>query len=1590
MAITSSRSVRGVQPDVTLITTGAEAHYALRVSTAASATVWFPGGEVAAAKIRQMDPGATVLDARLMGVPNYSEDAGMVSGEASLSAGSYDVVDVGGSATDFLAGRFANQQDLKGAVLALFRFDENSLPDDEHRFRTSLGIEKQDSDGKLTISFEGVHSLLSGTLFKRRTWKITQNFNPGDDLITVDTSDYPDGLPGFEHNDRYALHPNQIVGYLRLPTGEIIAYTPGSINNVTTDRGTLTSIPVLERALFGTAEEKIEISDGTEFDSLPDAAEFWYLQETPSSMLMGVIAGETVDGRVLPAPWTLGLGRERLDELSLARTVIGLDDELMRFNDLPEEDAKSFVETKIVGPMFAALLEDPFGRFELRRRQLKATGSAPVARITRSDIVQGQDLVLKEHTAELSNPLIVRRGWNPVTQAPAIADIVYDEPTLRTYGALNERVIDLPGWSSDVGSTPTSELRLSFYRDLYQSKTKAIPLDMLSHMDWIRVGDTVEVDLPMVRDTTTGESAALPLLDSFVVVAKESTADEGVRLALFTTLGRAQQQLSTRQYRHLDLAEYARLAPTLLSSVVTPTRRGDTDVFAGEHVVEPDKFYRITDKAELATDFKLRPSRRCHFLGIVHQEQLHVLSNDAAIDCSEMSVYQGVTSPEGNPGYIGEAFGSGDIIGTDRLLGTADDNPTQWRNVRIDSTPSRVRGRRPVLTSFSGWPLTHFEGQLGNLPREIGGSGGRGTGVAEFRNGSGTVSGGENTRVRGGDGGASALFIGPVLTRSQNAVFCNVSGGAQRLGGLTRGLRAGPSGPGMAGIAAFLTDGDNAQPVLSSQSVKAFSGASPTLPGDTRQVQAPSTVKRLNSSTASFDPPLMSYYGVAASYNRWQAHSATMQIPSDATRAERPLNAFDALAEAEAGFDGKTTLHVMEGSGPTPTFPSLADANDMAAFRTELDNVALPYDEVLIWQLRSDGGWERVVFPDIVAEFRIEQYRARGTTVLFVTPNRPTFGTYRVGFDTWYDRESRRHYVLGATAAEDVLISVDTFSDYTGLDILADPTFADYLSGLDTLHFGRSVNEPLRTGNPIEVDTGSGEVDGQTSDAFHLQRMVAPDYDEAGAALWAHSGSQLVSSNAGGSGDARAFYGRDEGMNSDTEDRQVWVYASGNGTLKIQGSGDAGPNGDSSRQAFLSVSGSTLAWRRASGLFPAYASQMQVRTQSSGITVAAVILLDEASGSIPAGPAGFNGGTGGSAADGDLPRPYWPVTTAPNRLEPLGRDDSRGPIQVGNFGVEGSPGIRIDYSGEGQTNCVRERFPFKAHAGRQYRFEVLAKNSVSSGFDDPGKMGVALQFDGYDQNGARVMTTDALGVGAGREGWMSKNHNEFKLLTLIVDIPDSVTSLAWGSIVIIVTGNASGYCDISEHTAVQLPYRTIEVREDSIDRYNVFNSTDRAAYTQDFDVSGKMGMLITSEFSAKFSVDDVDPGNAVNSGGSGDQYPGIINEIQLRYVDSDGNTIGYSDDLDTNLLDYYKSTFWPLPQVTFAYSGITQLLNVVTEQQRQVTDAKSLIAQHDFDRIRFRITTYDRTQASPTQNMFVRQYRATVQYGENFSEGYAS
>ena len=1023
--------------------------HALRITLDAGQAIWIPSNNLAGSHIQIADPGAVLLDARIHALPNITESGGLVSGTATISSGTYQVIDdTNHSFADWIADKNVNNIGVRHRLIEEFEWpsEADQLNIDEDLNYTFLinGLAVSD-DIIHKIAAIDINRELDTTIFEPRTWRLAESITDTSQIITLTTNaNLPDVIAAndvtFQHTDSYPVSPGRKIAYVLIEDGdrkEVFGYESVDISNNTLRF----LVPgTSHRGMFGTTAQAWDVDQSADDDAKPTLTEYIYLRESLYELIYMLLVGESVDGtRVLPPHWSANLDSRWVNAFSLSVSSAG-DIREFRF---PESGT---VQTQLddhllITAQGSVLLPNERGALTLLPAIVSGSDGQPAVTFSAENVDLSAVSDYAQDYSQLRADLVIRWGRERLVENDTYltTEIWRDETAIARNRSTGTAIYPIDTLHPGNQTSTAIEQLTSVLYDKHAHPLQTISFPVSARYRYLPIGTRVGVDFPTVQDHLSDQIISTPLNRQMVIARK--TYNRRDRTVTFSLVGTLERSRALRQYGAPQISEEEiRRDGVDLLSVAGVSNAGG--ILSGSPALS------MRQKYFLVGDFTLGPNFEPTFTDNGPYFQLWcfgvLVMSDSTIDVSGRSLHEGgngsaaVPGGRGEPGQRGYAFvatgpGGIEVQHTVRTIGTGD---IERRTSAISSQPGFTYPAR--YFSVQRHPLQVNEGRLLGIPDDLGGSGGPGTGAIWTRLSERVTSPPQFTETgiepgrRGARGGGGVLIVSHGGSSiSADAVIDTSAqgrGSTDIVDADGVDVAVSPGGAGTPGCIIWAIDGIGGVPVFTSSNVVAETS---------RHVPPAGTVRAPRENTAATSDVYHNFFTPVSRRNLWESAAIVLSVPSNQTAATRDLAGLDAAFADQ--FDLNFELLVTDAD-PGVNPPSNANPKDIAIQRSLALDESI--DEPTMYQF-INGVWEQFNWNDsiyrAVGRNLLDQWR-QSRAVRFWN-GRPATPPGKVG-DRYYDMQTGVVFTIGETVADD--IPTDSAHDL-GDSVLIDSYFEKFI-----------------------------------------------------------------------------------------------------------------------------------------------------------------------------------------------------------------------------------------------------------------------------------------------------------------------------------------------------------------------------------------------------------------------------------------------------------------------------------------------------------------------------------------------------------------
>ena len=1036
-------------------------------------------------------PGAVVLNCLLdaAGVSSVSQRINTRKGSSDIGTFTATInEDADYSFAGWVNSLLVAGGSLKDCRVKAYRFCEGDEWDASKLWKTHVFDSFTAKDKQIKLKTRDVQRYMQSKVFEPSSGRLVESLTDNSTHLRIKKSGNVSAFERFQHSDDYQIHPGQAVSYVYFSkTGEVIAVDQ-KIEDVIDGAD---DYRIIQRGVFGTTKQDIEISADTEDDNLPLGEEFIYLEGSASELAHQVATGKSRDGAItLPEHWHAHVPPDLIDINSFNSLGDEVESIRLRFPRLKKQTAKDFIEQQLYFPARITPYVNSSGAVRLRRSPSTSPDAAFVGTLTADDVVSVSDL--KTDFGTIKTGLIIEWGWNWYLEKYTNPTLIIDSDAVSQHGYTEYEKVSFKGLHSATHTESTVRSIADYMRGLISHESLWLTVQVMPDRDFYDAGDVVRLkDLgDIVKDPSS--VANINLDRSMSLISRNENPYTGDVTYQFFGIGRkivstASMTTGSNVSDVFLLGDGENLADYV--TIVDGEIQGANSLPAGVYSYDGDLSHSAVDGQIIQSTPGTIELRVTGSYSPLHPESIVTVGMGQAGGLGQMgggpdsAVGDGRDPTAGVSGYFGNAYSANGVAAQHiwREAGTegVTFNVTAVRKVKSTPAAPATIGK---VTELPVFPLSVTDGVLSGYPKDISGSGSPGSGawinwtftssydqtliVKSQRNGRDGVSGGGGIIIvsRGGSTGANGGF--------------NTSGaaGIPGLTTTTPTYYSGTSAGGCPGAVLWMVDGDHFLPELDGR-VIAKSGAADIPPAS--QIKEGEKV-HVNYDRAPYRPnvdpsPELDYSGVCVS---------VQYIPADSTPQEGDLygelspylqGQLSEIREmAESQLDDESNVFVQNNK------PSFGLEGDFWVNIAARDGEGYP--DVYV----HDGADYAYVDPSTSMFVKVlrQQYGntfiAEGKGAVYYNLSTEAEPTPKSESDVWVQPDTGKWFRTIDTGSEliwDRKAFADEYYAPTGSDIIPDPVFEQYVNdGRLTWLYGDTFGGEISPAGVSEADiSGYGE-----------------------------------------------------------------------------------------------------------------------------------------------------------------------------------------------------------------------------------------------------------------------------------------------------------------------------------------------------------------------------------------------------------------------------------------------------------------------------------------------------------------------------------
>lgn len=466
--------------------------------------------------------GGVVLQNTLVDASLTSQRLNVAEGVSEIGAVGFQAVDRDGGLTSTIHQHLEDGMGLRHKRVRVFHgLAHYTQPEQYRLFQTQI-VQRVELHGDVYHFWcSDVQRTLKDRIFTNLVeTELTHTVTPSDLVIPVRNIAR---LQTVQHGPSFSDAPNRSVFYVKLeeeyvrcsgvtPDGTLNGEQVGPallVDTYTVDGRTFTG-----RGALGSLPANHVVSEEVNARAV-GVREVVYLEMPAVKMALALLTG--LNGW-LPEHWHLGIPDEfiRLQEWQ----SIGLDwwnpasdtDGLqMRFVDLEDEEGKHFIESEIMRFLEAFMPVHNDGSLGLKRAGGVLPGASPLYEIDSRWVVRASELT--HDMAAVRNIMRIDWGWDHFTRNFLNSTPLIDAGSINKHKLAPAKRLKFRGVHSSHYTRVHLENAFSRMRDRWAGPPLMLRTTLLAGFNELEVGDVVRLNLPSIRDFTTGA----PLLRSMEV-----------------------------------------------------------------------------------------------------------------------------------------------------------------------------------------------------------------------------------------------------------------------------------------------------------------------------------------------------------------------------------------------------------------------------------------------------------------------------------------------------------------------------------------------------------------------------------------------------------------------------------------------------------------------------------------------------------------------------------------------------------------------------------------------------------------------------------------------------------------------------------------------------------------------------------------------------------------------------------------------------------------------------------------------------------------------------------------------------------------
>lgn len=931
--------------------------------------------------------GATSYKGHLKKLSGTTQSINPGQRKSTISQSSFTLIDLDNDISGLLNTKLTSLKGLRKKRVQYYIGYDDQAWDDYQLVQTQFFHKsiKKKGDRFTFLSKDIQRSTVSKIFVNKKT---TLNTTISATATTITVADASE-LQLVQHDASYNDAPSSSVLYIKIDE-EVIRISAISNNDLIVDTN--------GRGALGTKAAIHEVDPDADTNRKLSVTEFIYLEGSIPKLLWSVLTGQQLNQtQGLPSHWHLNISTDYVnlqDFLNIGNDLWDFSDATIgrfaSFEGLEGTSGKKFIEEQLLvqGGLYMPIGAD--GALKLKRISGVLSTAAGIATLDPSNIVSYTDL--NYNTGDIFNKVVIDWGYSHVEEKYIRSNILIDQTSIDTWGETTEpKFLELRGLTGNRHSDEDLARMFAAFRDRYSGPPLEITVTCLPSINYLEVGDVVNLQHPNIRDFLTDAAIDRSFEVQQVLIDWQSGK---VAYKLYASSQKATPIAVTEVDNVVSSVAYTSEG-TELSTVLTinevggvgriqanGTLSGSTDMTNGNAIYYYDGDLQLDDgfTINVTENVQIRVNGHFQLNGTINGKGLGLtgVAAPASLGAGSYSwANSGGDLSAGQSGYIGTTTPMGGI--STATYSNVASRPFAFKgggtfrtSLTVDQTLASNIATGKVAKIPDDLNLRFDNDAILNVPTDLRGtSGGHGAAVVST---AGSVVIGTTSGGNGGSGGAGLFILAKGMTRGGSGTI-DLSGNDGSLGGkrqfsapnawnVTYIYAGSGAGAAAGGLVVCIDGGSSAVPSLTSSNISLDHGKTPEPSSSTRQSN-PTDFPPDSLSDFSIDTIHGFYLGnPLAAVNTYDAHYLLTHIQSDqGIQVDIPTFTDDATAISTQIFTN------------TPLTPN-ADLCSIEVTATDPGTGHYSHSNVY-WKVSTQTDWVFAGVADPV--FPIENVAANGT-----------------------------------------------------------------------------------------------------------------------------------------------------------------------------------------------------------------------------------------------------------------------------------------------------------------------------------------------------------------------------------------------------------------------------------------------------------------------------------------------------------------------------------------------------------------------------------------------------------------------------------